>query len=149
MYHAFVCRRVRALFDSVNDGRAAYVLANYAHEFEHICVGQHALGGRRTRIGPMLDWYARMYRLLPNVHFEVTKITPCGGPWKTVVLVEWVTTNLTPDGVQMTGTGVHMIHLRWGRMVQLFICPYADALSGPLEALARAGVAEARAAPIE
>lgn len=148
MYHALVRRRVRALFDSVNNGRAAYVLASYAHSFEHICVGQHALGGRRTEIGPMLDWYARLYRVLPGIRFDITRITPSGGPWNTLVMVEWTTHNTGADGTVATGSGFHLIHLRWGRMVRTVICPYTDALSAPLNALASAGVDEAGAAPI-
>lgn len=147
MYHAFVRRRIHHLFDAINAGNAASVLVAYAHSFEHICAGNHALGGRRTHVGPMLDWYARLYRLLPGIHFTISRITVTGGPWNTLAVIEWVMT--CPDaGVADNGAGVHLMRLRWGRMVQLIICPYADALSAPLERLARAGVAEASAAPI-
>lgn len=148
MYHAFVRRRVRAMFNAINAGKAASVLVGFSHDFEHICTGQHALAGRRTQFGPMVDWYARMCRLLPDIRFTITRITVSGGPWKTLAVVEWTLDN--PNGVvaPSNNAGVHMIRLCWGRMVQVIICPYGDALSAPLDELARAGVAEAGAAPI-
>ena len=146
MYHTYISRRIHRLFDAINAGKAASVLVAYAHGFEHICVGNHALGGKRTRVGPMLDWYARLYRLLPGLHFEISQITVSGGPWNTLAVIEWT---MSSQGAAATnGTGMHVMRLCWGRMVQLIICPYGDAFSTPLEQLARDGVAEASAAPI-
>lgn len=149
MYHAFVRRQIHGFFNAINAGKAASVLTAYAHDFEHRCVGQHALGGKRTQLGPMLDWYARLYRLLPGIHFTITSIHVSGGPWDTLAMVEWsVRYPHDEDNSLEDNTGVHMLHLRWGRMLQVVICPHADAFSAPLSRLARAGVAEAGAAPI-
>ena len=149
MYHAFIRRRIRTLFDAINAGKAASVLAAYAYEFEHICVGNHALGGRRTQVGPMLDWYSRLYRLLPGIRFDIGRMSVSGTPWNTLAMVEWTVTDPARDGTVGRAGGMHILRISWGRTVQLIICPYGDAFSAPLDRLARAGVAEASAAPIE
>lgn len=96
----------------------------------------------------MLDWYARFHRLLPHLRFATASMRSTGAPWNTTVILEWRASE-THAGVDTPcGNGMTVIRLRWGRMVQLVICPYGDTLSAPLERLLRAGVAEAGAAPL-
>lgn len=51
--------------------------------------GDHALGGRRTTLAATRQWYARLYRLLPDIHFDLRDIWVSGGPWNTIVVIEW------------------------------------------------------------
>jgi hypothetical protein len=51
MYHAIIRKRILALFDAINRGDAEPVITGFASKFEHIFVGESALGGRRTSIG--------------------------------------------------------------------------------------------------
>ena len=80
MYHSIVRRVVAGLFDAVNRGDAGPVLDSFAPSFEHIFLGKSALGGRRTSIEKTRDWYARLYRLLPDIHFDIDRITISGTP---------------------------------------------------------------------
>jgi ketosteroid isomerase-like protein len=75
MYHAIVRRKVLSLFDAINRGDARPVIDGFAGQFEHIFLGQTALGGRRTSRAAITAWYARLYRLLPDIHFTVERIT--------------------------------------------------------------------------
>ena len=149
MYHAIVRRVVAGLFDAVNRGDARPVLDGFAPTFEHIFLGMSALGGRRTTLSQTSSWYARLYRLLPDIHFDIDRITVSGTPWNTLAVVEWRERNSGTDGVVTTNQGIHAVHIRWGKMTRLIICPDATLLAATLDRLARAGVEEAHAPMIE
>jgi ketosteroid isomerase-like protein len=148
MYHVLVRRRVRALFAAVNRGNAEPVLHAFARDFEHAFLGDTALGGTRNTLSATRRWYERLYRILPDIHFDLGRIAVSGGPWNTLVVIEWKETNSGTDGVRTYNHGLHVLHLRWGRATRLVICPDTAGLKATLDRLARAGNAEARAAPI-
>ena len=146
MYHAIVRRRVEELFGDVNRGNAEPVLRLFARRFEHSFPGDHALGGSRTTLSATRRWYERLYRLLPDIRFELLRIRVSGNPWNTLVVAEWRETNSGTDGVRTYNNGIHVLHLRWGRATQLIICPDTVGLTATLDRLALAGHAEAHAA---
>ncbi len=148
MYHAIVRKRIRDLFDAVSRGDAEPVLKAFAARFEHSFLGDTALGGSRTTLAATRQWYERLYRLLPDIRFELRQIWVSGGPWNTLVLVEWEETNSGTDGVRTTNRGVHAMQLKWGRATRLVICPDTAGLKATLDRLALAGNAEAHATPI-
>jgi ketosteroid isomerase-like protein len=148
MYHAIVRRRVEELFGDVNRGNAEPVLRQFARRFEHSFVGDHALGGSRTTLPATRRWYERLYRLLPDIRFELLRIRVSGSPWNTLVVAEWRETNSGTDGVRTYNNGIHVLHLRWGRATHLIICPDTVGLKATLDRLALAGHAEAHAAAI-
>ena len=148
MYHAIVRRRVEELFGHVNRGNAEPVLRLFARRFEHSFIGDHALGGSRTTLSATRRWYERLYRLLPDIRFELLRIRVSGSPWNTLVVAEWRETNSGTDGVRTYNNGIHVLHLRWGRATHLIICPDTVGLTATLDRLALAGHAEAHAAAI-
>ena len=149
MYHAIVRHRVRALFNAVNHGDAEPVLRQFAQRFEHSFLGDdHALGGSSKTALAARQWYERLYRLLPDIRFDLTRISVSGGPWNTIVVVEWSETNSGTDGVRTHNRGIHVMHLRWGHATRLLICPDTIGLRATLDRLAAAGNTEALAAPI-
>jgi hypothetical protein len=79
MYHAIVRRRIRGLFDAVNNGNAEPVLRAFAPRFEHTFLGDHALGGSRQTLAATRRWYERLYRLLPDIRFELRSIAVSAG----------------------------------------------------------------------
>jgi ketosteroid isomerase-like protein len=148
MYHAYVRMRVKRLFEAVNRGDAEPVLRLFARHFEHSFLGDHALGGSRTTLTATREWYARLYRLLPDIRFEIHHIWVTGAPWKTMVVIEWDESNSGTDGVRTSNHGIHVLELRWGRATRLVICPDTVPLVSTLQRLARSGNAEAEAPPI-
>lgn len=148
MYHAYVRARVRRLFRAVNDGDAEPVLRLFAGRFEHYFPGEHALGGRRTTLATTRFWYARLYRLMPDIQFDLRDIWVGGGPWNTLVVIEWGEANSGTDRVRTTNRGVHVMQLKWGRATRLQIWPDTVPLKATLDRLAAAGNAEAHAPPI-
>ncbi|HPG03482.1 MAG TPA: nuclear transport factor 2 family protein, partial [Rhodoblastus sp.] len=108
----------------------------------------HALGGRRTSLAATRDWYARLYRLLPDIAFDLRAIRISGPPWNTLVSVDWMETN-SAGGVRTHTPGVHVVRLAWGKMTYLGIYPDTTGLTATLDRLHAAGAAEARADKIE
>ncbi len=88
-YHLIVETRLRALFAAISAGNAEPILAAFAPRHEHIFIGQHALGGRRTSLPATRRWYERLLRLLPDISFEVGRVEVRGPPWNTVALADW------------------------------------------------------------
>jgi ketosteroid isomerase-like protein len=148
VYHAIVRRRIGALFGAVNRGDAEPVLRAFARRFEHVFLGESALGGTRRTLAATRSWYERLYRLLPDIRFQVRNVRVSGPPWNTIVVAEWEETNSGTDGVRTSNRGIHVLYLSWGRATRLIICPDTAGLTKTLDRLAKAGQAEALAAPI-
>lgn len=149
MYHAIVKRRVAAMFAAVSSGNAQPVLDGFAARFEHYFLGEHALGGSRRSLEKTRLWYERLYRLLPDIRFELRSMRVSGPPWNTLVSVDWLESNSGTDGVRTSTAGVHVARLAWGKMTYLGIYPDTVGLVTTLQRLARAGNAEALADKIE
>jgi ketosteroid isomerase-like protein len=144
-----VRRRVEALFAAVSRGDAEPVLASFASRFEHRFLGEdHALGGSRTSLAATRAWYERLYRLLPDISFVLERIAVSGPPWDTVVVIDWQEQNSGTDGVLTTNRGVHVVHMAWGKVNRLVICPHTAGLRDTLDRLHAAGNPDAHAAPI-
>ena len=148
MYHSFVRRRVEAIFAAVSRGDAQPVIDSLAPRFEHYFLGEHALGGSRITIEKTRAWYQRLYRLLPDISFDLKTLRLAGPPWNTLVTVDWIESNSGTDGVRTYTAGAHIARLVWGRMTYIGIYPDTVGLTRTLERLARAGVGEATAAEI-
>ena len=148
MYHAIVRRRIRQLFDAINRGEVQPVLDGFTPNAEHIFIGDHALSRRRDTPASIRDWYGRLQALLPDLRFTLHRIDVAGGPWSTIAIVEWTETNTGTDGVRTQASGVHVVHLRWGRVTRLVILTDTAKLEATLRRIAAKGTAEALAAPI-
>ena len=114
---------------------------------EHSFVGDSALGGSRTTLSKTRNG-TNGFIGSSRHSLRSTKITVSGGPWNTIVVIEWDETNSGTDNVRTYNRGIHVVHLRWGRATKLIICPDTIGLMATLERLKAAGNAEALAAPI-
>ena len=137
------------LFAAVSKGDARPVVDGLAACFEHFFLGDHALGGSRFTLEKTRLWYERLYRLLPDISFDLRAIRISGPPWNTLVAVDWLESNSGTDGVRTFTPGVHVVRLAWGRMTYIGIYPDTVGLVATLQRLSRAGIAEATAEKIE
>ncbi len=149
MYHLIIRRKVRTLFQAINNGNAQPVIAGFAQKFEHVFIGDHALGGTRRDVAATEAWYKRLFRLVPDIHFDLHHIDVQGPQWKTLAVVEWTETNSGTDGVKTSARGVHVAHISRGKITRLVIVPDMVKLTGTLERIFAKGVVEAKAVPIQ
>lgn len=145
MHRAIVVRRVRAIFAALNRGETGPLLAGLTEPARHSMNGDHALSGSRSTVSATREWYARLLRLLPDLHFELDAIAVAGPPWRTIVTVTWRDQALSG---RYHNEGVHVIELRGTRVRSVAIHCDSQRLAEVLRELAAAGVAEARALPV-
>jgi ketosteroid isomerase-like protein len=148
MYHFFVRRKVRAVFEHLNSGDLAYVTRQFHPSAEHWFAGRHALSGKRTSRRSILEWYERLGVVFPRIRFAIRKLIADGPPWNTLVAVEWTDEVFDRDGRALPNEGIFILRLRWGRATELHV--YCDTLQieENLGILASQGVAAAMAPPI-
>ena len=120
MYHAIVRHRVRKIFAGLGKGDWESALAGMADRFEHIFPGDHALGGtRHTKVG-LRAWFQRLFAVHPVLKFEIKHIASSGTPWDTTAVIEWRDRAVMADGdTSYVNDGVHIIRLRWGKIVRV------------------------------
>ncbi|CAM3125270.1 SnoaL-like domain-containing protein [Sphingomonas antarctica] len=149
MYHAIVRRRVAGLFADLSAGNYETALAGMAPRFEHIFSGTHALGGTRHSTAAMRAWFERLYRLSPDLNFTIKHIAVSGWPADTTVTIEWRDTATLADGSPYVNDGVHVVRMKWGKVVSLHAYLDTEIYAEACRRLAANGFPEAVAPPIE
>ena len=148
LYRRFVTRQIHGVFQSLSDGDFPSVLRGVAPDVHHTFAGAHALGGQRHSADAMRRWFERLYRLFPDLNFEIKRIAVTGNPATTTVAVEWVDRATPLDGVAYENEGTHFIEMRRGKVVYIHAYPDTQVIEATLNRLAAAGVEEAAAPPI-
>jgi ketosteroid isomerase-like protein len=150
MYHAIVRRRVAQTFDALSRGDYEFALAGMAPRFEHSFAGSHALGGSRHTAAAMRRWFERMFRLNQKLDFTIQHIAVSGTPWDTTAIIEWRDTATLANGDNSyVNDGIHIIRMRWGKVVSLHAYLDTEKVVTVFRQMAVEGFAEAVAAPIE
>lgn len=149
MYHLIVRRKLLRVFAELGKGNSEYVIAGLAPAFDHQFAGAHALGGVRHTVPAIRAWFERLYRLFPDINFTIKHVAVSGWPWNTTALVEWHDSATTATGEPYDNDGVHIVRLRWGKLVSLHAYLDTAILARSCSQMAAAGVAEAGATPIE
>ena len=150
MYHALIRSQVRNTFAALSGGDYEPALASMASRFEHIFSGDHPLGGVRHSKAAMRRWFERLFRLNKQLRFTIKHIAVSGGPWDTTAVVEWRDAALLADGsTDYVNDGVHVVRLRWGKVVSLHAYLDTEHFADACRRMAAAGIAEAAAERIE
>ncbi|WP_461112325.1 nuclear transport factor 2 family protein [Spirosoma jeollabukense] len=149
MYHSIVKKLALQSFEHLNRGNYETVLKSISPAITHTFSGHHALGGTRHSIGAMRQWFQRLFRLSPGLAFEIQNVAVNGWPWKTTIAVEWIDRATLADGSDYVNEGVHVIKMRWGKVVYLHAYLDTALTIAMCERLAAHGLSEALAAPIE
>jgi ketosteroid isomerase-like protein len=149
MYGALVRRKVRSNFGHLSAGDYQAVVGQLAEDVHHVFAGEHALGGERHTRESVERWFARLFRLFPQLHFEVRRIVSGGPPWDIWVAAEWVG-HVTPTaGEPYVNHGAHLIRIRRGRVAYFHAYEDSQAVVHALERMVELGIEEAAAAPIQ
>ncbi|HCR72831.1 MAG TPA: hypothetical protein DIW23_15410 [Anaerolineae bacterium] len=148
MYHAIMRSKIKDVFASLSQADYTPVLSSLAPNFEHWFIGNHALSGLRTSMLVTRAWYERLYKILPDLRFELTNIIVQGTPWDTTVTIEWKDFFTLRNGKQASNCGVHIIHFKWARADSIRIYCDTKLLIEYLEIQSAHGVEEASKLPL-
>ena len=148
MYHAIVERICRRNFERVNAHDYEPLLAACRPDVHHRFGGDHALGGQRHDVQALRAWFGRLGRLCPTLHLSVTDVWVKGLPHDTTALLRWDATQNLPDGSAYANHGVHVVRLRWLKVVSIDANEDSQAVERAMAVFAAHSVAEATAPPI-
>jgi ketosteroid isomerase-like protein len=148
IYRTIVKRKARGIFASLSDGDWQATTTDLADDVHHVFPGANALGGERHSREAIERWFERLYRLIPEIEFEVHDVAVRGWPWDTAIAVEWADRGRGADGTAYENEGAHWIRLRWGKATEIHAYLDTEKVSALLATMAAAGVEEAAAAPI-
>jgi ketosteroid isomerase-like protein len=148
MYKAIARRKARGVFEALSRGDWESALKDVAPDVHHVFPGDNAIGGERHSKQAMELWFGRVYRLIPDLQFEVREIAVRGWPWDMKVAVQWADHGHASDGVPYENEGAHWIRLRRGKAVYIHAYLDTEKVTAICRRLAEDGVEEAAAAPI-
>lgn len=150
MYHAIVKRNLINSFEALNRGDYEVITKQFREsDVSHWFSGEnHPLAGLRTSKPAILEWYERLERLMPDLHFDIEKIAVSGFPWHTTAMLEWTDHLSDRAGNKYSNRGVHVITISWGKVISLEVFCDIEYLQGYFKALREQGVEEASAPPI-
>ena len=148
MYKAIARRKVTQLFEALGRGDWEAALTDVAPDVHHVFAGDNAIGGERHSREAMERWFERLYRLIPDLHFEIRRVSVRGWPWDMEVAVEWADHGHACDGIAYENEGAHWMRIRRGKAVYIHAYLDTEKVTAICDRLAAAGVEEAAAAPI-
>jgi ketosteroid isomerase-like protein len=148
MYHGIVKRIATRNFERVNEHDYEALLKNCAPNIHHRFGGHHALGGERHDKDALRRWFDRLSRLGPTLRLRVEDVWVKGLPHNTVVIIRWTATQTLPDGSPYVNHGVHIVRMRWGRILDIDANEDSQVVAESMPIFAAAGVDEALAEPI-
>ena len=103
MYTSIVKSRLRKAIAGLNAGRIEAITETLSTDAEHFFMGEHALGGTRRTPGAITRWYERLLRLLPDIHFELSRIDVQGWPWDTLAVLRNRSASAQTDRAESRG----------------------------------------------
>jgi ketosteroid isomerase-like protein len=148
MYHAIVKRLATRNFERVNDHDYEALLEDCAPDIRHRFGGQHALGGQRHDRDALRRWFQRLGRLAPTLKLNVHDVWVKGWPHDTTIIIRWTATQTLVDGSPYQNHGVHVVRMRWGKVVDIDANEDSQVVAESLKTVAAHGIDEALAAPI-
>jgi ketosteroid isomerase-like protein len=148
MYRALVRRRVVSNFARLSAGDYKAVVAQLAPDVHHVFAGDSALGGERHSRQAVERWFERLFRLCPQMQFEVGRVISSGPPWDIWGAAEWIGHVTPAAGEPYVNTGTHVFRIRNGRVAYFHAYEDSQKVARACEQMAALGVEEAAAAPI-
>ncbi len=148
MYHALVKRLATKNFERVNDHDYDALLRDCAPDIRHRFGGHHALGGERHDREALSRWFQRLGRLAPTLRLAVQDVWVKSWPHNTTIIIRWTAGQTLSDGSPYENHGVHVVRMRWGKIIDIDANEDSQVVAESLEVVAAHGIEEALAAPI-
>lgn len=143
MYYSIVRSKIRKAFESVNKKDYAALMPGLAAKVRHSFAGDHSLGGVRSDRQHLLLWFQRLGIVIPNLRLSINKIYVRGLPHDTTAIAIRTAAATLANGDSYCNRGVHIINIKWGKIVSLDVFEDSQAVAIALEKQVMCGVKEA------
>jgi ketosteroid isomerase-like protein len=135
-------------FADFSKGNYQTLLKLYDNNVHQQFEGNHALAGERFNKAKVELWFQRFIRLLPS-KFYIKDMIIQGGPWNTVVIMEFQD-EVSPQGITpYVNNGIMKAIVKWGKATHVHIYVDTSKVENALKELAENGVSEASEKAIE
>jgi ketosteroid isomerase-like protein len=148
MYRMIVAHQVRKAWSHLQRGDWPFIVDSLADDFTYRFVGDTAIGGTRHTKAAMAEWFERLFRLFPDLRFEVRDVLVAGWPWRTRAVV-LVGIQATVEGEPYENELAQRLEIRWGKITRVTNLEDTQKLERALARIEAGGVEEAGAAPID
>jgi ketosteroid isomerase-like protein len=81
VYRTIIRRRIVSNFERLSAGDYKRVVGQLAPDVHHVFAGGSALGGERHSRAAVERWFERLFRLFPQIRFDVIRVISSGPPW--------------------------------------------------------------------
>ncbi len=149
MYHYTVKRLCRWAFKQLSQQKFEALLDLADDHLRHKFAGDHALGGERYDKQAFRLWLERLFTLFPDLQFRIQDMAVTGMPWNTRVAIVWKDYGTTADDYYYENEGVHILHLKWGKLQSLEARLDTQVVVNTLDRMTANGYELANAKPIE
>ncbi len=118
MYPTIVRRIVRRSFRALSAGDYEQVVRQFHPHVLFSFAGPAPLGGERSGVGAVREWFQRLYSYFPGIQFTVQQVLVQGWPWNTLVATRLSIAAPRLDGSMYENEAVQFLRLRWGQVVE-------------------------------
>ncbi|MCA9331247.1 nuclear transport factor 2 family protein [Candidatus Saccharibacteria bacterium] len=135
-------------FAHLNQHNYEAVTAMFDPRIVHTFAGSSALSGTRRSRSTAKLWYERLFRLFPDIRFQVQNVVIAGLPWDTRVAVQFRVDLSEPDDKPFYNEVAQFLQIKWGHITNMHLYEDTDKLTALLSRMTAQGIDEAAAAPI-
>lgn len=118
MYTAIVRRIIRTGFRALSAGDYEQVLRLFHSQVNFSFAGTSPLGGERSGVEAVREWFQRLYTYFPGIQFTVHQVIVQGWPWNTLAVTRFSIAAPRLDGSVYDNEAMQFVRLRWGRVVE-------------------------------
>jgi ketosteroid isomerase-like protein len=133
MYHQIVKRIIRKGFRQLSQGNSQEVLNQFSPQAHFLFAGDSVLGCETHDLTTIRQWFHRLFQIFPGIQFEVHTLIVNGWPWDTRAANYFSVRFTRPDGLIYQNSGVQLLRLQWGRIVEDYIYEDTQKLARELD----------------
>src|SRR6266567_2165829 len=118
MYTTIVRRIVRSGFRALSTGDYEQVLRQFHPQVIFSFAGPAPLGGERSGVGAVREWFQLLYSYFPGIQFTVQQVIVQGWPWNTLVATRLSIAAPRLDGNMYRNEVMQFLRLQWRKVAE-------------------------------
>jgi ketosteroid isomerase-like protein len=133
VYKFAVKQVAKRAYRNMSKGDWEAVVKDFDPNAHFVFAGQHEMALDCRGVEPVKEWFKRTYALMPDFRIEPKKMLVNGPPWDLWVAALF-DVSATLAGEPYTNSGLHLLHLRWGKVIDDYVYEDSQKFALALEA---------------